>query len=137
MGSSPTIRTKKKREALASLFKRVSGKETLSVKTNTLTDTEIPAVLNVSEESRRMEDMMRVYAAVNGGEERPSFAEETLCLNMANPLAKALAEKCEFDSGDELVARQIYMLSVLSQRKLSAKELEDFLSDSYKILGML
>ena len=124
-------------EALSALFKKVSGKETLSVRKNNLTDGDIPAILNVSEQSRRMEDMMRVYAAVNGGEERPSFAEETLYLNMANELVGTLAEKTEFDSGDELVARQIYMLSVLSQRKLSASELEAFLSDSYKLLGII
>jgi len=124
-------------EALISLFKEASGKEKLNLKLENLLDSTIPAILNISEESRRMDDMMRMYATINGGEERPSFTEETLCININNPMAAALAAKTEFDEGDKLVARQLYGLCALSQRRLDAKELESFLADSYALLNKI
>ena len=56
----------------------------------------------------------------------------TLTLNLACPTVKSL--DCEAGEREELIARQIYMLSILSQRGLSGEELERFLSDSYEML---
>ena len=56
---------------------------------------------------------------------------------MNNPMAAALAEKAEFSDADRLVARHLYGLSALSQRRLDAKELECFLADSYELLNKI
>ena len=124
-------------EALVSLFKEASGSDKLKITLESLVDASVPAILNVSEDSRRMDDMMKMYATINGGEERPSFTEETLCLNLANGLAAKLADKSEYDETDRLIARQLYALAALSQRRPDAKALEAFLNDSYEILNKI
>ena len=123
-------------EALRTLFQKASGDEKLNVKLEALKDAEVPAVLSVSEESRRMEDMMRMYRmAGEGGADFAFPTENTLILNVASPLmakVSALAE-CDGDRASALAA-YIYRLAVLSQRKLSAEEMQSFLKDSYRIL---
>ncbi len=114
---------------LTELFKKVSGNEKLSVVFESLKDASVPAILNVSEESRRFDDMMKMYAMGNGGMEAPSMAEATLILNSESALIKKLMEK-----PDERVAKQLYTLTVLSQRRLTADELKSFLSESFGML---
>ena len=123
-------------EALRTLFLRASGDDKLTVRLEALKDTEVPAVLSVSEESRRMEDMMRMYRMTGeGGADFAFPTENTLILNVASPLitkVSALAE-CDGDRASALAA-YVYRLAVLSQRKLSAEEMQSFLKDSYRIL---
>ena len=116
-------------EALTELFKKVSGNDKLKVEFENLADKNIPAVLSVLEESRRFDDMMRMYS---GGAERASIAEETLVLNANSELIKLLAEK-----PDEKVAKQLYTLTLLSRRRLTAEELTEFLSAGYGMLTEL
>ena len=68
--------------ALTELMKKVSGNEKLTVKYELLKDTSTPAVLNIPEEARRMEDMMRMYRISTGdmGMQTPS-SEATLVIN--------------------------------------------------------
>jgi HSP90 family molecular chaperone len=81
-----------------------------------------------------MNDMMKLY---NMGAGMP--LEQTLILNTASPLVDKMIALV--DGGNEAlaetIARQVYMLSSLSQRQLTAEELVAFLSDSYDILGKL
>ena len=111
------------------LFKKVSGDEKLKVVFESLKDSGVPAILNVSEESRRFDDMMKMYAMGSGGAETPSMAESTLILNSESTLIKKLIKK-----PDERVAKQLYTLTVLSQRRLTADELRSFLSESFGLL---
>ncbi len=122
-------------EALTALFKKVSGNEKLGVSYQNLKDAAIPAILNISEQSRRFEDMMRMYAMGNG-EDAPSMPQEaTLVLNANSPLIRKLGEKAENGSEDaEKTAKQVYTLALLAQRQLTAEELRAFLSDSYGML---
>jgi len=90
----------------------------------------------VSEESRRMEDMMRMYA--QGGDMPKMPVDATLVVNSASPLIAGLSDKAKSDPDTaKMLAKQIYSLCLLSQRKLTADELNEFLSDSYGILGKL
>ena len=102
-------------------------------------DTDTPAILHVPEDSRRFEDMMKMYNMAGG--ESPMKApgsEPTLTVNTASPLIAHLAEKCSSDAElAEKIARQIYELSLLSQRKLNSDELCSLLKNSYDILGLL
>jgi molecular chaperone HtpG len=113
---------------LVELFKKISGNEKLKVEFESLKDASVPALLNVSEQSRRFEEMMKMYS-MGGDSKMPSMEEATLILNSESPLIKKLAE-----NPDEKIARQLYILTVLSQRRLSAEELRSFLSDSYEML---
>ena len=127
-------------EALTALFRRVANDDKLEVKYQSLKDESLPAMLTLSEESRRMEEMMKLYAMQNGGLGGTSMfpQEYTLVVNTTAPLYARLCELADSD-GDraELIARQIYRLSVLSHRKLTADELKEFLSGSFDLLGML
>jgi molecular chaperone HtpG len=120
---------------LAELFKKVSGEEKLEVKFEVLKDKRVPAILTVSEQSRRMEDMMKMYR-MSSGEDKDTFKmplDSTLILNSGNSLIRKLGDKTE-EEGTEAAVRQIYKLALLSQRKLTADELQSFLYDSFDIL---
>ena len=125
-------------EALTTLYRKVSGNENLEVRYLSLKDASVPAMLTVSEESRRMEEMMRMYA-MQGGGAMPTFpVEYTLTVNTASPLTAKLMGLCDSDPAlSEVIAAQIYRLALLSQRKFTAEELRSFLSDSFDLLGRL
>ena len=125
-------------QSIVDLFKKVSKNESLDVKYESIKDASVPAFLTVSEESRRMEEMMRMYAGMgmNLGESFP--VEYTLVLNSGSSLVKKLsAIRLEDENKAELIANDIYKLALISQRQLTADELKDFLADSFKLLEML
>ncbi len=124
--------------AVAEIFKRIAGEKT-EIKFERFKDTSTPAILHVSEESRRIEDMMRLYA-MNGmdGMNFPMDNSATLTVNTASTLIDKLADKCESDPAlAEKIAKQIYSLCLLSQRKLTSDELLALLDDSFGLLEML
>ncbi len=132
-------------QALVALFRKASGNDKLEVKFEALKDASLPAMLTVSEQSRRMEEMMKLYAMQTGGKEQaPLFPlEYTLLLNTASPLISKLtaltAEGAAEDAAGkaDLIAGQVWRLSVLAQRKFTADELKDFLAGSFDILEKL
>ena len=126
-------------EALTALYREVSGNEALAVKYTALKDAATPAVLTVSEESRRMEETMRMYAMQGGMGTMPSYpVEYTLTVNTTAPFTAKLLELCEADPEKaSLIAAQVWRLCLLSQRKLTAEELTDFLAAGFDLLGKL
>ncbi len=123
---------------LTTLFKESVNNEKLEVKFEVLKDETVPALLTLSEESRRMEDMMKMYASMgmNMGADFP--LEYTLILNTRSPLIKKLSVIADSDREKaELIASEIYRLALLSQRHLTAEEMKAFLSDSFKLIGMV
>ena len=124
--------------ALTELFKRVSGNEQMGVTYAPLKAQTVPAMLNVTEESSRMAEMMRMYAMSTGAAPMEYPLEYSLVVNTASTLYQKLLTLTEQDPDKaELLARQIYSLSLLAQRKLSAEELEQFLSGSFSLLELL
>ncbi len=122
-------------EKLEKLFRDASGNEKLAVKCEKLSDASVPAMLSLSEESRRMEDMIKLYS-LGGKEMGGAFAAEyKLVLNLANPLVASLEK--ETNENSLLLAKQIYSLAVLSQRRFDEKEMKDFLASSYSLLEKL
>ena len=121
-------------EHIKELFASVVG-EGVTVKYDRLKDESVPALLNVSEESRRMEEMMRMYNMPNG----MSFpTESALIINSASPLIAKLEAMAESDpDGARDVASYIYKISLLSQKKLSAEEMQTFMKDSFDLLMRL
>ena len=125
--------------ALAELFKKVSGNDKLTVKFEALKDADIPTILNVSEESRRMEDMMRMYRMTGGEGAMPDFpVDTTLIVNISSPLVEKVATMQSADSAKaEPFAAYLYRLAVLSHRRFNAEEMQAFLKESYRILAEL
>ena len=121
-------------EALKAAFVKASGDDKLEVKFAKLDDENVPAMLGASEESRRFEDMMRIY----GIDPKTMPQKAALTVNTASPLIKSLEEK--LSAGDEkadVIAKSIYRLATLSFRRRSGDEMKDFLSESYDILKMI
>jgi len=118
---------------LEELFKKVSGIEGLTVAFENFDDTSVPALLNVPEEMRRYEDMMKFYSTDAEGSPAFAMSGATLILNGASPLIRKLASLPEGDK-KERCAMQIWSLALLAQRPFSADELCSFLEMSYKTL---
>ena len=124
------------KEELVALFQKASGNDSLKVEFASLKDAGVPALITISEESRRMEEMLKLYAMNGMNFGMNSYPQEvTLTLNLASPLIS----KLENATGEkqEIMAAYLYGLAQLSQKKLSAEELQKFLSDSYTVLGLL
>ena len=119
------------------MFKKVSSEDNLTVNIEALKNEEVPAILSVSEESRRMQDMMKLYAL--GGDNVGAFTlEYTLTLNNSSSLCQKLISMINDNLPQcELFASYIYKLALISHRKLSADELNDFLANCYKILELI
>ena len=120
---------------LKELFVKVSGNDKLKVEFAPLKDEAVPVLLTIPEEARRMEEMMKLYAMSGAGELPPFPTEATLTVNTRNALVARLGDM--EPEKREKTATAIYQLALLSQRKLTADELQSFLSNSYGLLGML
>ncbi len=121
------------------LFVSASGNDSLKVVFESLKDSRVPAILTVSEEARRFDDMMKMYSMADSGFSSPaSNLESTLVVNVNSPLIKHISEINSNDSDKAAsMAKYIYKLATLSQRKLSSTEMQDFLNDSFDILELL
>ena len=116
--------------------KRPTGE--VEVKLEALKDESVPALITLSEESRRMEDMMKMYASMGMSMGGDFPAQYTLIVNSKSPLIERLIGILESDNEKaKLIASEIYRLALISQRHLTAEELKSFLSDSFKLLGMI
>lgn len=117
-------------DTLKNLFTSLA--ENLTVKVEHFGDTAVPAILTQTEESRRMEEMMRIYAP-----DMPATPSAlTLILNLSSPVVSRLAAG-ELGDRASAVAKQIYSLALLSYRTLTAEEMKAFLQDSYALLSEL
>ena len=123
-------------EKLVEIFKEVSGNDKLEVKFESLKDESTPAILNISEQNRRFDDMMKMYRMAGTLGDMPEMPQmATLVLNSNNSLIKKLVQKADTD-GDtaKVTASQLYTLALLAQRRLTADELKAFLRDSFSMI---
>ena len=120
-------------EELVALFKKF-GPEDMEVDFRAFKNSQTPCVLTVSEDERRFGDMMKLYSV--GSKDMPEMPmKQTLVVNTASPIIQKLKDADE--EKRDTVAKYVYSLAKLSSRKLSADELGEFLSDSYKIISEL
>ena len=125
-------------EKLEAIFKEVSGNDELKFNFQSLKESSVPAILNVSEQSRRMEEMMKLYS-MSGAGSVPSFPlEMTMIINTASSLTARLIDLAESDEEKaKKIAKHIFYLALISQRNLTAEEMKAFLADSFGILEEL
>ncbi len=120
-------------ESLKEIFGEVLGEKT-TLGFETLKDENVPAILNITEESRRMEDLMRMY-----GMDGSAFPTEAkLIINTSSPLIEKLETVAESDrERAKEMASFIYKLSLLSQKKFTAEEMTDFTRAGFELLMKL
>ena len=126
---------KKQTEELTELFKKALGKEQLEVKVQKLKNDKISSVITLSEETRRMQDMMKMYSM--GGMDMGMFGgAETLVLNSGNALVQYILEHKEGEH-TEMFCKQLYDLAMLAHKPLEAEELTSFVNRSNDIMMLL
>lgn len=126
---------KEQTDILTELFRKVLGKENLEVKVEKLKNEKLSSMITVSEETRRMQDMMKMYA-MNGMGGMGDFGGEKLVLNANHPLVQYLAEHKEGEHA-ELFCRQLYDLAMISHKPLAAEDMTAFIQRSNEIMELL
>ena len=123
---------------LSEVFKTAVNNEKLIVKVEKLKNDEIASVITLSEEGRRMQDMMRMYAMNGmGGMDMSMFAaDQTLTLNANNALVKYILENKESEH-IPMFAEQLYDLALLSNQPLSPEAMSKFVKRSNEIMLLL
>lgn len=122
-------------EKLSSLFKEVLGNEKLDISVENLKTKSISAMILLSEENRRMQEMMKMYGMDLGG--AAPAAEEKLVLNQNNPLIQLLSTKMDDKETSQLLCEQVYDLALLSHKPLEADAMTAFIERSNKVLEIL
>ena len=127
---------------MENLFRQVLGNENLKVKAENLKSTQTTAMILLSEESRRMMEMMEAYG--NNEMYKAMFAQvkpdETLVLNKNNTLIQYLIKHAEDTAQKEnldMICHQVYDLALMSHRSLNSEEMTAFLDRSNRILEKL
>jgi len=120
---------------LEKLFKEAVGDEKLKIKVEALKMTTVPGIILLAEESRRMQDMSRIFGRSDMVNMFPK--EETLVLNRNNGLIKSLLKLNK--SGDkkddvQMICQHIYDLAVMSHKQLEPEMMTKFIERSNKLL---
>lgn len=111
------------------IFKSALADDKLTIKTDRLKNTAVPAIINVDETMRRYSEMGRMYGM---SEDDPA---KTLVINLANPVVAKIKDMDE--EKQKFAANQIYLLALLSFKKLSNEEQNKLIENDLKMLGSL
>ena len=122
-------------KALTELFRKNLNKEKLEVKVENLKNESVSAMMMLSEESRRMQDMMKMYN-MYGMDPGMFGGQETLVLNANHPLVQYLADNQESEHA-AVICEQLYDLAMISHKQLSPEEMTKFVQRSNDILMLL
>jgi len=120
---------------LSELFKKTLGKEKLEVKVEKIKSEKVSAMITLSEETRRMQDMMKMYR-MNGVGDDMFAGGETLVLNANHPLVKFLGENKESDH-TTMLCEQLYDLAMLAHKPLEPEAMTKFVERSNEIMMLL
>ncbi len=122
-------------DSLLELFNSQLNIEDLKIEAQGLKAEDMPAVILVSEESRRMREMYRSYGQQFAGMSEMFKDEYTLILNTNNPLIKKLPTLSE--DTKKLIAEHVYDLAMLCNKPLSPEQMTRFVERNNKIMQMV
>ncbi len=122
-------------ETMSELFQKVLDDTKLTVSVEKLKNVDISSMITMSEESRRLQDMMRMY---NPGGDMSMFGNDglTLVLNANNKLVQYLFDNKDSQNAD-LICKQLYDLALLAHKPLSAEQMSAFIKRSNDIMLLL
>ncbi len=129
---------KEETDKLTELFKKTLNNDKLTVRVEKLKNENISSILTLSEEGRRMQDMMKMYAMGGMGAMDANMfaADQTLTLNAGNALVKYIFEHSDSEHVP-MFCEQLYDLAVLSNHPLSVDAMTKFVERSNKIMMLL
>ena len=122
-------------EEIAKVMKKALKKDNLTVKVEKLKNKKISSMITVSEESRRMQDMMKMYA-MNGMDMGFGQEGETLVLNANHPLVQYVLDNKEGDNV-KVICEQLYDLALLQNAPLKPEAMTKFIARSNDIMMLL
>ncbi|MCH5274776.1 MAG: molecular chaperone HtpG [Lachnospiraceae bacterium] len=123
-------------ESIAKIMKKALKKEKLEVKVEKLKNKKISSLLTLSEESRRMQDMMKMYSMNGMGLGDFGSEGETLILNANHPLVQYVTEHQDGEHV-QMICEQLYDLAKLQHAPLSSEDMTKFITRSNDIMLLL
>ncbi|NBI87687.1 molecular chaperone HtpG [Lachnospiraceae bacterium] len=124
-------------DTLAEVFHKALNNDKLTVKVERLKDSNISSVITLSEEGRRMQDMMKMYSMGGMGMDASMFgADQTLTLNANHELVKYILEHKDSEYANDF-CEQLYDLAMISNQPLSPDAMAKFVARSNKIMMLL
>ena len=123
-------------EAIAKIMKKALKKDKLEVKVEKLKNKKISSMITLSEESRRMQDMMKMYAMNGMGMGDMAEEGETLILNANHPLVQYVIGH-EEDEHVGMICEQLYDLAKLQHAPLKPEDMTKFVNRSNEIMMLL
>lgn len=121
---------------LTEIFKSALNNDKLTVKAEALKNEELASVLTLSEQGRRMQDMMKMYSMGAPMDPNMFAADQTLTLNANNALVKFILENKDSEHVP-MFAEQLYDLALISNQPLSPEAMTKFVKRSNEIMLML
>ena len=127
----------KQAEEIAELMKKALKKDAIKVKIEKLKNKKISSMITLSEESRRMQDMMKMYS-MQGMDMGMGFGKEgeTLILNASHPLVQYVVEHQDGENV-KMICEQLYDLALLQQAPLEPEAMTKFVARSNEIMMLL
>ena len=127
-------------KTLTEVFRDALKNDKLEVKVENLKNEKVAAMMTLSEESRRMQDMMKMYGMTDmsmfGMDPSMFGGQETLVLNAKHPLVQFVADNKDSDK-TPVICEELYDLAMLSHKQLSPEEMTRFVQRSNEILLMV
>jgi molecular chaperone HtpG len=122
-------------EAMTTLFRKVLGKDKLEVKVEKFKNEKVSSIMTLSEENRRMQEMMRMYN-MQGMDPNAFGGGETLVLNANNKLVQFIITNENADQ-TSLICEQLYDLALLSHKPLEPEAMTKFIQRSNEIMMIM
>ena len=121
---------------LLATFKKALGNENLAVKLEKLKNESTASMITVSEDSKRMQDMMKMYGMYGMDPSMFGANGETLVLNAKHPLVQYVTDHEEGEN-TEIICKQLYDLAKLAHAPLTPAQMTEFIARSNKVLEIL
>ena len=126
---------KEKTDSLMEIFRKALGKDKLNVKVEKMKDENVASMITLSEQSRRMQEMMKMYGMA--GMDPSMFGDDsTLILNANHPLVQYVVDHKDGEN-TELFCKQLYDLAMIAHKPLNPEEMTEFVKRSNEIMLML
>ena len=126
---------KEKTDSLVEIFRKALGNDKLEVKVEKMKDENVASMITLSEESRRMQEMMKMYG-MSGMDPSMFGTNSTLILNANHPLVEYVVAHKDGEN-TEMFCHQLYDLAMLAHKPLSPEEMTEFVKRSNEIMMKL
>ncbi|MCR5801169.1 MAG: molecular chaperone HtpG [Lachnospiraceae bacterium] len=123
-------------KTIAGIMKKALKKEKIEIKVEKLKNKKVASMLTLSEETRRIQDMMKMYASQGLGLGDFGSEGETLVLNASHPLVQYIVDNKD-GKNTEMICEQLYDLAKVQQSPLSPDDMAKFIARSNDILMLL